>query len=456
MLKKGLVVLVVLVLVAGFLAAKDWDSPELGQALLGKVSESTGVSMTARSFRLNLLHGLELEGVEGSTSSEGRDVSFTLEHLLFEHRLVPLLSGTVAVDRVVLESPVIELVEGEAGTGAGAPGGEEPASEPEAPPSDAPGGSAEGSGLALQVQQIRVEDGTLVMKKRGEEGETRIEGLDFTMSDLGVAQGASSLAGVFGAGELRIREVSFDDRKVTDAKSTFALKDGRFELSELSFTTKEGRFRADMDYDFNPVPFAYRLSATGEPVDVNVLLGTSEGFGPATVQLDAEGEGTASKDVAATGTIRLAGGEFPDDPMFSGVDKAVGKKAVVGSPYEPTEAKFRLENDRLTLEPFRFVSQDARLDLSGWVSLEGPLSLKLGLATPREGIQIEGIGSAALDVLADAEGWVPIPIDVSGTLQEPRVRPDTRQLASLAGQGAKRELTNRATESLQGLFNRKP
>jgi uncharacterized protein involved in outer membrane biogenesis len=294
------------------------------------------------------------------------------------------------------------------------------------------------------------------MTKRGEDGETRVEGLDFEMNDLAIAPDASSLAGISAAGELTIREVRFDSLKVTETKSAFTLKDARFDLTELSFETPHGSFRADMDVDFNPVPFTYRLSATGDPLDLNGLVGASEGFGPGKVQLDAEGEGTESKDVVATGSIQLAGGTFPDIAVFSGIDKAVGKQVVAGVPYEPTEANFRLEDDRLTLAPFRFVSQNARLDLSGWVALDGPLALELGLATPREGIQIEGIGSSALDLLADDEGWVPIPIDISGTLQNPRVRPDVKALASQAGRGAKREVTDRATDALRGLIKKTP
>ena len=43
MLKKLLIVVVVLLAIVLFLAARDWDSPELGQALLDKAGEATGI-----------------------------------------------------------------------------------------------------------------------------------------------------------------------------------------------------------------------------------------------------------------------------------------------------------------------------------------------------------------------------------------------------------------------------
>ncbi len=55
MLKKIVVVLVVLLVVVAFLLMRDYDSPELGQALLDEVGEATGIEMTATGFRFNLL-----------------------------------------------------------------------------------------------------------------------------------------------------------------------------------------------------------------------------------------------------------------------------------------------------------------------------------------------------------------------------------------------------------------
>lgn len=105
MLKKSLIVVVILIALLLFLLVRDWDSPELGQAILGKVGEATGIEMSAEGFRLNLIRGLVLENVEARSSSSGRDVKFSLDRLVFEHRLAALLSGTVAIESVVLERP---------------------------------------------------------------------------------------------------------------------------------------------------------------------------------------------------------------------------------------------------------------------------------------------------------------------------------------------------------------
>src|SRR5262245_7919167 len=92
-------IVVLLAAIVAFLLVHDFDSPDLGRALLSKVSAATGATITARTFHLNLLHGLTLEGVEVKADGPGRTCRLALDRLVFEHRLPPLLSGTVAIDK---------------------------------------------------------------------------------------------------------------------------------------------------------------------------------------------------------------------------------------------------------------------------------------------------------------------------------------------------------------------
>jgi hypothetical protein len=93
--------------------------------------------------------------------------------------------------------------------------------------------------------------------------------------------------------------------------------------------------------------------------------------------------------------------------------------------------------------------------LEGWVHLDGPLELDFAVGTTREGIDISGVGSTVLDVLADDDGWIMIPITVTGTQEDPKVRPDTSALLAQAGQGTKRLVEEKAVEGLKGLLRKK-
>ena len=59
---------------------------------------------------------------------------------------------------------------------------------------------------------------------------------------------------------------------------------------------------------------------------------------------------------------------------------------------------------------------------------------------------------AALDALADQQGWVRIPLRVTGTRDAPRVSPDVAALLTGARREGGKVLANRAAEKLKGLL----
>ncbi len=454
MLKKLIIVLVVIIAILGFLITRDWDSPELGQAILDKAGEATGVKMTASGFRFNVLKGLVLDDVKASTQRDGRTMTLSVEQFVVEHQLAPLLSGTIALDRVVAKRPQIEVVDPPAATPSAAPAGgtaetkaktapDKPATEP------APGEDTEATGFTLEVQQIAIRDGSVVLRRQGETGATRIQGLDFDTENLTVAAGAGDLAGITADGKLTIDEVAFDAIKITDTKGRFALAGGKFDMPELTGNVAQGKVTANMQADFKPVPYTYHMSLRGEGLNLNQLIGATGGLGPAALNLEAHGAGASSRDVQANGSVQLAAGSLPDAPMLKRIDESLGKNIIVGAPYQATKADFTVANNVATLAPFQFVTERARMDLQGTANLEGPLDLDLSVATPREGIHIGGVGSDVLDVLADEQGWVPIPMAVTGTIEDPKVRPDTKALLAQAGAGVTREMQREATRKLE-------
>jgi hypothetical protein len=305
------------------------------------------------------------------------------------------------------------------------------------------------------MKRIQIEDGSLSVKNTEGVEKTSVEGLDFEIRDVAFDPAAQSLKSLSGNGTLGIQAMKFDTLKLTETAGEFQLADAVFTIPALSFRMPQGKFLADAKLDFNAVPFAYTMNAKGEPLDLNGMVGATSGFGPAALELKANGSGPETKALKGSGEVRLAEGSFPDAKMFRDLDAALGKKALVGSKYKATQMSFRMENDRIALAPFRFESGDARLDLQGSMLLEGPIDFDLSLATPREGLRIEGAGAEVLNVMADDQGWVPVPIAITGTLEDPKVRPDAKAMASQAGHGVKREVTEKATDALKGLLKKK-
>jgi uncharacterized protein involved in outer membrane biogenesis len=451
--------LVLLAAVVVFLLVHDFDSPDLGKALLDKVSAATGVTITARTFELNLLHGLTLGGVEVKTDSGGRTAHIVLDSLVFQHRLGPLFSGTIAIDKVLLDHPVIELVE--ASAPAAAPG--EPAPPPPSPapapapaPAAAPAAPPAATGgeprkLSLELKELTIQDAKVSIVQKDKQPGSRIllDGLTVSLRDVGFNPSAASLAAISGTGDITLTKATLNAMVVSDVRSAFQLANAAFTMRELAMTLEFGKLTSSMTLDLKPEPFEYALKATGSAIDVNKLIGATGGLGPASLQLDAKGQGPEPEAVKASGSVKLTAGKIPTSKLSEAIDKVLGKPILAGSPYKPADLSFTLDKGVLTLSPFRFETEKARVDLKGTAALAGPLDLDLDLATPREGIAIEGLGGATLDVLSDAQGWVPIPISVSGTLDEPKVRPDTSALLAQAKTGAKREAKEAAHTAAQ-------
>jgi hypothetical protein len=453
-MKKILVAVAVgLVLVASaaaYLVRHEFDSPVLGQALLDQLGAATGVAIKARTFRLRLLDGLVLEDVQASSSNADRQLTLAVDRLVFEHRLAPLLAGRIAVDKVLIERPRIEVVErvapppraraGESRPGSARTG---PARRREPPPPVASlvagAAPADDRRVSLELAELIVQDADVAFRRTGESRGATFSGVTLSMRNVVVDPSGRSLASLAGQGDLRLASGSLDTLTFTDARARFGLAESRFEIPELSFVSEYGRLTGTTLVDFTATPFTYRLKASGEGVDVNRMLGSPGGLGAASVNVTAEGAGALSKDLRAEGTVTLAPGTLPAIPAMRGIDRALSKTVLVEWPYKATPVRFTLDDDTVTLAPFRIESELARVEVTGAAALAGTLDLAVSLATPLDGVRVDGLNSRALASLADSTGWASIPLRISGTLDEPRIRPDAGRLTDQARQGLTRE-----------------
>ena len=78
----------------------------------------------------------------------------------------------------------------------------------------------------------------------------------------------------------------------------------------------------------------------------------------------------------------------------------------------------------------------------------------MAVRTPRPEIRMVTVPPAVLDALADQEGWVRIPMKVTGTRNAPRVSPDMVALLADARHEGGKALGNKAAEKLRDLLLR--
>jgi hypothetical protein len=412
-------VLAAAVLVAAGLAAAvlflEFDSPVLGRAALARIGPVLGGRVDARAFRFRLIRGLALEGLTASSEMAGGRFGLEADALVLDHRLWPLLGGRVEIERIVLRQPRLRLEQGAAVA---------PPTRPTAP-RVAP--------LALRIIEAQMDDGSVEVIAPGQPPLT-ISGLDFTLRDLDLAR--PTLGGLSARGKARASSIRFSRTEVLDPEAELQVQAGGLTARPIRFRTKEGRFEATVKARLDRLPLTYSLELIGDPLDLNAVAGRPDdkSLGPARLRLTADGTGSGTAALRGHGNLHLAPGRVPASPLLERV-QAFFTTPLVGARYEASDTPFRLQNGRVEFDSFRLRAERFSLDMQGWAALEGPLSLIVKARAPRDAVRVAGVSADVLDALTDAEGYVLVPLVVTGTQREPAVRPDVGALVVQAGRG---------------------
>jgi hypothetical protein len=431
---------VVLAALLAVLALTEFSSPALGRALLARAGAAAGVRLEADTFRLSLLRGFSLGTVRASGSYPGGRYELGADRLVFEHRLRSLLAGRLTVDRIRLVRPRVVLTEGGA-----------------ASPSSASASAAAAAGMtvALQVVEAAIEDGAIEMRARGR-APIAVRGLDLRLRDLALgAGGGSALRRLSGTGRFHADEIALPVTRAREVEGTLRLAGGRLQADEVRFATDEGRFQTRWSADLDRLPFTYALAVEGRPLDLNHIAGASARgarFGPAHLTLDGTGVGPEAAGLTGKGVLRLEAGSLPTTPFVAAVERAIGRTGLAGARYQASETPFRVERGRVLVDRFRLDSEAIGLEASGSAGVDGALDLAVAVRTPRSAVRIAEVPPAVLDALTDAEGWVRIPLRVTGTREAPRVTPDAAALLADARRAGGKALASEAMERLKGLL----
>jgi hypothetical protein len=438
----GIIILIVILGVA-FLIWR-FDPETLGAAVIHRVNQNEGVDITAESFSLSPLKGLELQSAQATLVQDAGTLKLELERLLLEHEILPLLQGRFIVHQIVLEAPQIELVSAPAEvetvngpSSAGGGGGQGQKDTAAAETAE----TAESGGLVVNVQSLRIVDGRVVMRTEGsEKAAMEIVDLDVDFDDIVLdPTGASPLERIEASGTLKAAEIHAEGVTATEARGGISIGDSMIALSDLGLVTPNAQLSLpSFEADFTGSPFTYEVEVAGG-VDVNALMNaTTAGYGPASLTLRGSGTGPDLRDFVGDGTLRLESGTIPSSPWLALVEKLLGASFINGAAYKGTDIGLSIAEGRLDIAPFELISESFKLGSAGWVDLQGPISLRLEVFAPRDLMSIGGVTGDVLDVLTDENGWLTVSFDIGGTLADPDVDLDTAIFEEAAKSGLKK------------------
>ena len=425
--------LVVLLSLALFV---EFDAPRLGQRILESAGESAGIELQAGAFRFNLRRGIVLENVVATTRFPGGAVVTTLERVVLEHRLLPLLFGDIVVDRLLLEKPIIEVIVDDTSAASRTTVRTTPAvprlwrvslvqEEP----------SATTVGRSITVHSASIVDGTLLLSAAGRAPTTRLYGLNVELHDIVVDPRASSVAvGLSAHGHVDVGEVRAAERIATGNRAQLTADNGIFTVTGLELTMPEGRFSAaELVVDLTADPYTYRTSLVGADINVNGFLGIeeSDALGLVSIEMDAAGAGPETASVVGSGRIHLAAGHIPELPALDQVAELLGLR-LAGLRYASTTIEFTVGGNRVEVSPFEVLSDGLRLEASGELGIGGGVDARALISVPRQDVNMGNwqgdLSDRLVDALTDENGWVSIPLLIAGTVDQLEVRPDSTAL----------------------------
>jgi len=178
------------VVAAGSWALRRLDTPEARSELAARAGAALGTRVRVEDVEIRLLSGVRLEGVGVSNPAPFKGDLLTAESVSLRHRLLPLLSGRLVVDRLELRRPVLSLVADSRGvfnyerlgTRASA-AGEAPTALP----------------LRLVLSRFSIREGTLRVSDATGMPLLRVEGLELSASVEAGPEGVKSDGELHGA-----------------------------------------------------------------------------------------------------------------------------------------------------------------------------------------------------------------------------------------------------------------
>ena len=445
----GLILIVVLVAVA----TAAWialDSRGVGQTLLSWASEASGLQLRASSIHLGVFSGIELRDVSASGEYARGDYTIHADRVLFRQRWAPLLRGEIVVDQVAIDKPNVEIVVRKPETEGGSSEGKEGAASLDSLPDS----------LKLEVHEISINAGTVLVReelpREDARQNVRLDQVGLVLSDI-VLDGSAPkpIDRLAGRGEIDISQAQLGRLSFRNIRGEVRLQKGVLSSDRLSLSSDEGDLEATLSADFNSQPFSYRLTAKASPLNLNEMVNLEKDpvLGPGHLQFEGQGRGTSPEGLVGHGVLHLDPGKIPQQPILTATEKVLGMSGLVGGEYEATEAHFKIAEGRVTIDEFSLKSQNAEVSLGGVVDLDGPIQLQVRLEGKADEMSVPGVPPQVLQALANQQGWVTVPLKVTGTREDPRVEPDAEALLSQAGNRFMRFLGG--SKALEGLLQPK-
>jgi hypothetical protein len=228
----------------------------------------------------------------------------------------------------------------------------------------------------LRVSRMVIEHRPLALLRGGFEvrgielddaraGRASIEKLRLTLSRLSYDPRAlTALHGIDTEGIFRMSRAAFGAWDVRGVAARLTAEGGRVGFEDLTFATKHGNLSGAIAFDFNSLPFRYRLTLSGSSLRL-------EGIGQGDLSLEGAGFGTKARDLRGRGTFEIGRGTLPDAPWVRSIDPSLA-----GAEHGPLKVPFEIVEERIRIEPVEMEAAGRVLRIEGSLGFDGSQDLR--------------------------------------------------------------------------------
>ena len=268
------------------------------------------------------------------------------------------------------------------------------------------------------------------------------------------------------AGTLRFAGLTVATVPLTQVSAQVRVRDGRFAFAPLEATAFGGRVTTNLDYDYVATVPTLKLEQRVAGVDVAAMLGALfdirqlQGRGNARFELGTRGADGATlfANLAGPFEIEVSDGAVVGVDVWYEIERAMAVAQTRAPAADVTNhgrtefsrftARGQLRDRTLHNERMEFLTAFAKVDGRGSVNY-GSNALDLDLTARLLKTPTGKLFGVKLSQLQDA----PIPLDVGGTLQEPKVRPDvSKLLQAVAKDALKKPIEDKVKKQLEKLL----
>ncbi len=396
--------------VVGVLLARRLDTPEFRKELLGRVKTALGTDVRVRRMELSLLSGVDLEGVGIANPAPFSGDLLTADAFVFRYRLMPLLLGRIAVDRLSLRRPVLTLVMDSRGGY-----NFERLASPSPPSPGVPRGTS--LPFAIELSRLSVEGGRLSVTDARKVTLLAVDGMDLA-SSLRVPVG-----GAEGRGDAAIARVVLGSGvAVTEIRAPLQVTAGIATIAPLRARLAGGDVAGQLRLNAARARFTAEIELRG--VDVKALAQeahSAAGFGGSLgAKASVEGSGGVAT-LKGRGSAQIDRCRVEESKLFGLIATALQVPGLNHPDLDECRVEFTLGSGHLQTPVFRAKGPMLALTGKGTVDLvTSGLDYQMTLALASQlldRLPVQELRAAFRD---RGDGVGALDFNVSGTTTDPK------------------------------------